>query len=114
MVALGCAATTLCLRFVIVVDEDIDIFDMSQLIWALGTRCEPQDSIDIVRGCRGGRTIPMRSPEQSRLGIITQSVGIILACKPYHWIKQFPPAVTSSPELRQKTREKWKELFKER
>ena len=110
-IAVGCNATAMCLRFVIVVDEDIDPFDTSQVLWALGTRCEPETSIDIIRGCWTGLTDPILSPEKRRLDIRHHSVGVILACKPYSWIKEFPSSIESSPELRQRIKAKWKELF---
>ena len=37
-------------RFVIVVDEDIDVSDLQELIWAMLTRSDPATSIDIIRG----------------------------------------------------------------
>lgn len=41
----------------------------------------------------------------------TSSRAIIIACKPYDWIKEFPKTNIASAELRKKTLEKWKELF---
>ena len=34
------------------------------------------------------------------------------ACKPYDWIRKFPPVVQSSKEERQKIIDKWPEIFK--
>ncbi|MFH0914197.1 MAG: UbiD family decarboxylase [Chloroflexota bacterium] len=110
-IAVGCNATALCLRFVIVVDDDIDPFDTSQVLWALGTRCEPEDAIEVLRGCWTGETDPLLSPEKRRLGIINHSVGIIFACKPYSWIKEFPTPIKSSPELVAQTKKRWGHLF---
>jgi hypothetical protein len=41
----------------------------------------------------------------------TSSRAIIDACKPYDWIREFPPTNVASPELRRKVLDKWKELF---
>jgi UbiD family decarboxylase len=113
LLAAGNAATGWCLRFVIVVDDDIDPFDTSRLLWALGTRCDPETAIDVIRGCWGARANPLRTPAQKKEDALApQNVGIILACKPYAWIKDFPPSVESSPELREKIREKWSDLFR--
>jgi 4-hydroxy-3-polyprenylbenzoate decarboxylase len=38
------------LKYVVVVDEDIDLYDMTQVIWAVSTRCDPKADIQIVRG----------------------------------------------------------------
>jgi UbiD family decarboxylase len=111
LLATAANATGMCLRFVIVVDEDIDPFDISQVLWALGTRCDPEISIDVIRGCWSGRTVPFRSPGKKRDGIVEQSIAIVMAVKPFAWINEFPPAVTSSPELRDKVRKKWANLF---
>ncbi|MBI2317318.1 MAG: UbiD family decarboxylase, partial [Betaproteobacteria bacterium] len=35
-------------RFVIVVDDDIDPTNMSEVLWALGTRCDPKSQIDFI------------------------------------------------------------------
>jgi len=34
-------------RFIIVVDDDIDPSNISDVIWALGTRCDPETGIDV-------------------------------------------------------------------
>lgn len=99
-------------RFVIVVDEDIDPSRMNEVLWALGTRVEPDKSIDIVSGCWGGIANPTLPPEQARLGDQTRSTAIIYACKPYYWSKQFPQSVKTSPEFLRKTKEKWAAHFR--
>ncbi|MFC1869645.1 UbiD family decarboxylase [Chloroflexota bacterium] len=113
MIAAGCSeisAWAAC-RYIIVVDDDIDPTNVSEVLWALATRTDPAASIDIVRGFRSTRTDPMLSPEKKRLGEWSHSKAIINACKPYSWIKDFPPSVKSSPELLQKTREKWGKML---
>jgi len=111
LIAVGSGATSLCLRYVIVVDDDVDLFSNSELLWAIGTRCEPETAIDIVKGTVGLPGVAWESPEKKRLGTSRESVAIILACKPYHWMKEFPPSIKSSPERLQKAREKWTHLW---
>ncbi|MFC1872894.1 UbiD family decarboxylase [Chloroflexota bacterium] len=94
-------------RFIIVVDEDIDPSSISDVLWALGTRCDPETSIDILRGCRGTPLDPMLTPEMRHNRNYVHSRGLINACKPYQWIKDFPRTIKSSPEELAKTREKW-------
>lgn len=98
-------------RFVIVVDDDIDPSNLSDVIWALATRCEPVDDIDIVRGCRDFRLDPRLSPDKRERGDLTGSRAVINACKPYHWMKHFPQAVKTSQEFMEKTKAKWQHLF---
>ena len=105
------AATNFQNRFVIVVDDDIDPSNISQVLWALGTRVDLDNSIDIVKNCLSNPTNPMLSPEQRRLGVMEMSRGIITACKPFAWKDKFPRPVEPSPELAARIREKWKEIL---
>jgi len=94
-------------RFVIIVDEDIDPTDVNDVLWAVATRCDPETSIDIIRGCWGSRLDPLVSPEKRDKKDYSHSVAIVNACKPFTWMDQFPKANKSSPELRKKVIEKW-------
>jgi len=111
LLAASAAATTMLATFVIVVDDDIDPSNLSEVMWALGTRVEPAESIDIVHGCRAGNGFPMLSPEKKKTRDLTMSRAIVLACKPFWWLKDFPPTVETSQELAKKVREKFPELF---
>ena len=99
------------LRFVIVVDEDIDPTNWPEVVGALGTRCDPESSISIIKGCWGSPLDPRLPPEKRSRGQFDHSVAIILACKPYHWMKEFPPSTKTSPEVMGKIKEKWGKLF---
>ena len=101
-------------RFVIIVDDDVDPSNTDDVLWALATRCDPQSSIDIVRDCWYPSGDPLFSPEKIRKGDFTISKAIINACKPYNWIDKFPSVNKISYELREKTMEKWRDLFKKR
>jgi 4-hydroxy-3-polyprenylbenzoate decarboxylase len=101
-------------RFVIIVDDDVDPSNTDDVLWALATRCDPRSSIDIVRDCWYPSGDPLFSPEKIRKGDFTISKAIINACKPYNWIDKFPSVNKISYELREKTMEKWRDLFKKR
>ncbi len=111
MLALGSSATGFFASMVIVVDEDIDPANTSEVIWALGTRVDPEISIQIISGLQAGGSTPMLSPEKKRLGQFSLGRTVILACKPYSWIKDFPPTTGTSPELAARMRAKWTELL---
>ncbi|MFC2032203.1 UbiD family decarboxylase [Chloroflexota bacterium] len=98
-------------KYVIVVDDDIDPSDISEVLWAMGTRCNPEDQIDIIRDGPGMRLDPILSPEKRARGEYSSSTAIIIACKPYHWIKDFPPAIIINPEYMKKTKQKWQKLL---
>jgi UbiD family decarboxylase len=95
------------LKYVIVVDEDVDPSNITEVLWALGSRTDPVESIDFIRGCLGSQTDPYVSPMKRGMMDYTHSTALIMACKPYHWIKEFAPTIKTSADLLQKTRDKW-------
>jgi UbiD family decarboxylase len=94
-------------RFIIVVDDDIDPSNLGEVIWAMGTRCDPAQDIEITRKCWGSRLDPLNVSDQHY-----NSRAVIDACIPYERIKEFPKVAQSSPELRKKLVEKYPELMK--
>jgi len=94
-------------RFVIIVDDDIDPTNMSEVLWALGTRCDPKTQIEFLRNRPSQASDPRVSPEQRRRKDMTTSTAIIDACRPWAWRDQFPKATKTPPEVMQKVREKW-------
>jgi len=53
----------------------------------------------------------MLSPAKRAVRDFTTSKVIINACRPYHWIKEFPPVNIASNELRKKVMDRWGHLF---
>jgi 4-hydroxy-3-polyprenylbenzoate decarboxylase len=94
-------------KYVIVVDEDIDVSNLDELIWAMLTRSDPATSIDIIRGAWSTPLDPRITPEQRATGDFTNSRAIIDACRPFHWRNQFPAVSMPSPEMAKKAREKF-------
>ncbi|MFH1003364.1 MAG: UbiD family decarboxylase [Chloroflexota bacterium] len=104
-------ATSLHIRWCIVVDEDIDPTSLAEVMWALGTRCDPAEAIDIAHQTRTSPTNPSLSPEKREKGDYTHSSAQIVACRPWHWKDQFPRATRSAPEVLKATRQKWARLW---
>lgn len=98
-------------RYIIVVDDDVAAEDLDNVLWAVSTRCEPDTAIDIVRGYTDTPLDPSISPEKRARGDFTTGKLIINACKPYHWINEFPALCRASDELRREAMVKWKHLF---
>lgn len=91
-------------RYVILVDDDIDPTNLDEVIWALATRSDPAEDIDIVRRARGNPLDPrVRRPAK----VFYNSRAIISACKPFEWIDEFPQKLEVSEKLRQKIEERW-------
>ena len=97
-------------KYIIVVDDDIDPSNIREVLWAIGLRAEPA-AFDIIRECFGGGLDPILSPYRKAEGDITHSAVIITACKPYSWIKDFSPSITTAPELRERVKEKWGKML---
>ena len=103
LIASQCRAAALLTRYVVVVDEDIDIWDSNELLWALCTRTDPAKDIDILRRCWSNPIDPIIPPSERGF----QSRGIIDACKPYEWINEFPKVSGASAELKEKVAKKF-------
>ena len=106
-VASQCHAGAYLGRFTVVVDDDIDIFNDQDVLWAILTRCNPSDSIEILRHCVSGPLDPLIPKEDINSQRYYNSRAIIDACKPFHWKDQFPRAVGASEEMKRAVFEKW-------
>jgi len=107
MVTSQCHAGAYLGRFVVVVDEDIDPSNTFDVLWAIASRVEPEQSIEIIRRCWSGPLDP-RIPVGSK-GF--NSRAILDACRPYEWKDKFPAVVESSPSLREETLKKWSHVI---
>ena len=103
LIASQCRAAALLTRYIVVVDEDIDIWDSNELLWALCTRTDPAKDIDILRRCWSNPIDPIIPPSERGF----QSRGIIDACRPYEWMKEFPAVSGASAELKEKVIKKF-------
>ncbi len=100
-------------RFVIVVDEDINPFDLEDVLWAVATRCDPETSLDVCRRIWSYKIDPRLRPDKKDAGNLTGSVAIIDACRPYHWIDKFPPTTKISDKLLKETEKKWGKFLRD-
>ena len=89
-------------RYVIVVDEDINPRDLEDVMWAVCTRSDPAQDIDIIHRCLSGPLDPLISPEKKERRDFVTSRAIIDATRPFEWRSEFPRVSESSPELKEK------------
>ena len=89
-------------RFVVVVDEDIDPSNINDVTWAMASRCDPEQDIDIIRNTWSGPLDPRK-----KVGDDFNSRALVDACRPFDWIDEFPPVAEASPEERERTRKKF-------
>lgn len=94
-------------RFTIIVDDDIDIFDQDEVMWAICSRCDPATDIYILENCWSTSLDPTISPEKREKDDLTNSRAIIDATRPYHWRDKFPRVNEISDELRDELHKKW-------
>lgn len=109
VVAAQCRAGAQAGRYTVVVDEDIDVTNLEEVMWATVTRSDPDRDIEILRRTWGGPVDPLAEcfPEQR----LYTSRAIIDACRPYEHRDKFPPVAEPSAELRERVLAKWKDLF---
>ncbi len=109
------------LKWVIVVDEDIDIRDMNAINRAIRDRMDPKDDIVIFPGM-GGCTLDLASPselkDEMKYGATPQNKMLFDAT--IDWVKhpiraeyngrRFPPLSTETlPEIKDLVGSRWKE-----
>lgn len=95
-------------RFTVVIDEDIDPSNLNDVIWAMGTRCNPEDDIDILRKNWSSRLDPLTFGDK-----LYNSRAVVDACIPYEHIKDFPKIAQTSPEYKKVIKEKYGKIIKE-
>jgi hypothetical protein len=59
LVAAGCGSSTYLGRIIIIVDDDIDITNPAEVMWAVATRWDPKTATDIIDGVWTGYIDPM-------------------------------------------------------
>ena len=109
LVGTGCGPAAHMGRMTIIVDDDIDVTDQAEVMWALATRWDPKTQTDIIDGCWGGYLDPTISPTKRENREITNSRIIMYAVRPYHWKDQFPKVNTVSKEYADQVRRKWQD-----
>jgi 4-hydroxy-3-polyprenylbenzoate decarboxylase len=111
-IAAMCHVGAYCGRYVVVVDEDIDVSNLEELVWAMLTRSDPASSIDIIRNAWSSPLDPRLEPERKAIGDHTNSRAVIDACRPWHWRDKFPKVNMPTPEERRVAQEKFGHLLR--
>jgi UbiD family decarboxylase len=94
-------------RLVAIVDDDVDPSDLADVMWAITTRCEPSESVDIVRHAWSSALDPRITADARRRGETSHSKMIIDACKPLGWKDEFPQTSALSFDDARAIKDKW-------
>jgi 4-hydroxy-3-polyprenylbenzoate decarboxylase len=113
-IAAQCGASAYACKYIIVVDDDIDVTDLDQLLWAMLTRSDPKESIQFITGSWDSPADPRLPPEKRAARDMTHSVAVIDACRPFQWRDKFPPSNAPSPEIAKKAAERFGWLLDQR
>jgi 4-hydroxy-3-polyprenylbenzoate decarboxylase len=107
LVAAGCRAGAYMTRLIVVVDDDIDITNPTEVMWAISTRWDPKEQTDVIDGCWTGLIDPALTPEKRESGDTTTARMIIYAVRPFHWRDKFPAVNTVDRDYAETVRRKW-------
>jgi UbiD family decarboxylase len=105
----SCHAGAYANRYVVVVDDDIDPTDTNQVLWAMCTRTEVIDQIDVVKKCWSTPLDPMAYGGEGPRYYNNRM--IIDACRPYDRLQSFPAVARVSMDEATDLRARWPELF---
>jgi len=94
-------------KFVIVVDADVDPRSLNDVMWAVSTRTDPGEDIEIMRKTYGSRIDPLREQDAPSFN----SRAIIDACRPWTRLDSFPRVAEASPALLDQVRRRWPEIL---
>jgi len=98
-------------RYVVIVDEDIDVTDLNEVLWAMETRVDPYTNIQLVDGTWSTPLDPRMPLDKRANGDHTNSRAIFYAVRPFHWKDQFPEVSRTPADLRRQVVEKYKDLL---
>jgi len=73
-------------KWIIAVDDDVDPSNINQVLWAMSTRCNPVEDVDILRQTWSTWLDPTQNPPEERP---YGSKALINACMEHRYLKQF-------------------------
>ncbi|MCC6474324.1 MAG: UbiD family decarboxylase [Burkholderiales bacterium] len=101
--------------FTVVVDDDIDPANMDQVLWAMTTRTRLDRQMLVIPNCHTNNVHPAIPPEEKmqdgKKKLLTSARVVIDACRELSWKEDWYPVSRMSPELREKTLQKWRSVL---
>jgi 4-hydroxy-3-polyprenylbenzoate decarboxylase len=94
-------------KWIIAVDEDVDPTDTDQVIWAMSSRCNPIEDIDILRNTWSTWLDPTQNPPEERP---YGSKALINACKEHRYLPVFSKRTALRKEVYDRVASMWEKL----
>lgn len=94
-------------KWIVAVDEDVDPTDINQVLWAMSTRCNPVEDIDILRNTWSTWLDPTQNPPEERP---YGSKALINACKEHRHLQVFSQRSRVRQSVYERVRSRWHEL----
>jgi UbiD family decarboxylase len=87
------------MKRVVVVDQDVDVFDDRQMTWAIATRCQPDRDLVVMSHARGSDLDPSTKEDgyTAKWGVDATAKPSLAAYTPRHRV---PPDVITRLDLR--------------
>lgn len=98
-------------RYTVVVDEDIDPSNLSEVLWAMETRVDPAEDLQVLKNCWSTPLDPRMPPEKRAAHNFTNSRAIFYAVRPFPWKEQFPQVSRTPRQVRHATVQKYQDVF---
>ncbi len=95
-------------KWIIAVDEDVDPTNMNEVLWAMATRSNPVDDIDILRNTWSTWLDPTQNPPEDRPW---GSKALINACKEHRYLESFSQRTALRREVWERIAARWKREF---
>ena len=94
-------------KWIIAVDDDVDPSDMNQVVWAMSTRCNPVEDIDILRQTWSTWLDPTQNPPEERP---YGSKALINACMEHRYLSTFSKRTKVGRSMYEQVARRWAEL----
>ena len=94
-------------KWIIAVDDDVDPMDINQVIWAMSSRCNPIEDIDLLRNTWSTWLDPTQNPPEERP---YGSKALINACKEHRYLPVFSKRTTLRKEIYDQVAARWQKL----
>lgn len=94
-------------KWIIAVDEDIDPTNMDEVIWAMASRCNPIEDIDVLRNTWSTWLDPTQNPPEKRP---YGSKALINACMEHRHLPVFSKRTTLREGVYDKVATRWHDL----